>query len=263
MKNDIITKINGKEFLYEDIDEAIKLMKGKENETVDIEIKREGVENFTVTLTKAKITIESVTSNQISDNIIYLRISRFDLNTYDTFINELNKYTVDENTNLILDLRDNPGGTVTTAVAIADLFIDKGIIITEKYRNKKDIKEEATDGHIKLDYPVVLLTNSSSASASEILAGALKDHKKAFIIGEKTFGKGLINQAFKIDNNSSIVLSIAEYHTPNGTSIHGVGIEPDMNVVLDVNKSVSMLEPEEDIQLIKAIEYINSEIIEE
>ena len=257
IKNDIITKVNGQEFLYSDVDKAVEIMKGKEGETVDLEIKREGVENFTVTLTKAEIIYQSVTSEEIDEDTVYLRISRFDVNTYKDFLGELNKYEPDENTNLIIDLRDNPGGTVLTSVAIADLFIDKGIIITEKYRNKKDVKEEATDGHINVKYPVTVLTNSSSASASEILAGALKDHKKAFLIGEKTFGKGLINQQFKIDSESSIVLSVAEYLTPNGTSIHKVGIEPDMEVKMDLKKSIMTLEKEEDIQLQKAIERIN------
>jgi len=258
LKNDIITKINGKEYMYEDVEEAVKLMKGKEGETVELEIKREGVENFAVTLTKAEIAYQSVNSKELAENTVYVRISRFDLNTYDDFVNELGRYSVDENTNLVIDLRDNPGGTVHTAVAIADLFIDKGVIITEKYRNKKDITEKAQDGHINVKYPVTVLTNESSASASEILAGALKDHKKAYLIGEKTFGKGLINQQFKIDSSSSIVLSIAEYLTPEGTKIHGVGIEPDMIVPFDVNKSVLSLEFEEDVQLQKAIEYINS-----
>ena len=263
-KDDIIVKINGKEYAYTDIDAAIKEMKGEEGESVELEIKREGEENFTLTLTKSEIEYQSVASRQIEEDIVYLRISRFDMNTYDDFVEELNKYSPDENTYLIVDLRDNPGGTVHTSVAIADLFIDKGTIITEKYRNKKPVIEEATDGHVNVKYPIILLTNGSSASASEILAGALKDHEKAYLIGEKTFGKGVINQQFKVDSNNSIVLSVAEYLTPNGTSIHGVGIEPDMEVKADFNKSVLTLEYEEDNQLKAALEYINTlKLVEE
>lgn len=266
IKNDVITKVNGTEFMYEDIDEAIRLMKGKEGETVDLEIKREGVPNFLVTLTKSEITYKSVASEQLYENIIYTRISRFDLNTYDDFVEELNQYVIDENTNLIIDLRDNPGGTVISAVEIADLFLDNEVIVKENYRTKKDIVEKAKDGHIKIKYPIILLTNSSSASASEILSGALKDNGKAILIGEKTFGKGLINQQFELDSKSSIVLSVAEYETPNGTKIHGVGISPDIEVLFDYQKSILTLEKEDDIQLQRAIEYIKentSESIEE
>ncbi len=257
IKNDIITKVNGTEFMYEDVDEAVRLMKGKEGETVDLEIKRDGVPNFSVTLTKSQINYKSVETNQLEENIIYARISRFDLNTYDDFIEELNQYQIDENTNLIIDLRDNPGGTVVSAVEIADLFLDDEVIVKENYRTKKDIVEKAKDGHIKIKYPIILLTNSSSASASEILSGALKDNGKAVLIGEKTFGKGLINQQFELDSKSSIVLSVAEYETPNGTKIHGVGISPDVEVLFEYEKSILTLEKEDDIQLQKAIEYIN------
>lgn len=257
MKNDVITKVNGTEFMYEDVDEAVRLMKGKEGETVELEIKREGTQNFPVTLTKSEITYKSVESEKLYENIIYTRISRFDLNTYDDFIEELNQYVIDENTNLIIDLRDNPGGTVVSAVEIADLFLDDEVIVKENYRTKKDIVEKAKDGHIKIKYPIILLTNSSSASASEILSGALKDNGKAILIGEKTFGKGLINQQFELDQKSSIVLSVAEYETPNGTKIHGVGISPDIEVLFDYKKSILTLEKEDDIQLQRAIEYIN------
>ena len=131
------------------------------------------------------------------------------------------------------------------------------VIVKENYRTKKDIVEKAKDGHIKIKYPIILLTNSSSASASEILSGALKDNGKAILIGEKTFGKGLINQQFELDQKSSIVLSVAEYETPNGTKIHGVGISPDIEVLFDYKKSILTLEKEDDIQLQRAIEYIN------
>lgn len=260
IKNDIITKVNGTEYLYEDVDEAVKLMKGKEGETVTVEIKRQGSENFECTLTKSKIIYQSVTSELLEENILYTRVSRFDLNTYEDYVKELEKYEINENTNLILDLRDNPGGAVIAATSIADLFLDEGVIITEKYRNKKDIVERSADGHIQIRYPIIILTNSSSASASEILAGALKDHKKAIIIGENTFGKGLINQRFKIDSESSLVLSVAEYLTPNGTKIHGVGIAPDIEVKLDYNRSILTLERENDTQLQSALEYIRQSL---
>lgn len=263
MKNDIIYKVNGNIYSYEEIDKAISLMKGKEGETVTLEIKREGSNNFTCTLTKSKIIYQSVVSSMLTENILYLRISRFDVNTYDAFKEELYKHPFTSETNLIIDLRDNPGGTVVTSVNIADLFLDKGVIITEKYKNRKDIVEKASKGCIDIKYPIVILTNNSTASASEILAGSLKDHKKAITIGEKTYGKGLINRYFKIDNKSSIVLSVAEYLTPSGKSIHKSGISPDIEVISNINKSVLTMEYEEDNQLQAAVEYINSQLITE
>jgi len=155
-----------------------------------------------------------------------------------------------------LDVRDNPGGTVNTAVSIADLFLDEGVIITEKYKNQKDVTEKSDEAYIKVKYPIIMLTNSSSASASEILAGSLKDREKAILIGEKTYGKGLINQRFEIDSKNSIVLSVAEYLTPNGTKIHGVGIEPHKEVISEHTGSILTLEKEDDIQLNAALEYI-------
>lgn len=256
MKNDIITKVNGTAYSYAEVDKAIELMKGKPGEEVNLEIKRGNDEIFNVTLKKAEIVYKSVTAEKLEDNIVYVRISRFDLNTFDDFVKELSALEITEETELILDLRDNPGGTVVSAVAIADLFIDEGVIVTEDYKNKKDIVEKATDGHIKMSYPFVILTNESSASASEIVSGALKDHKKAVLIGEKTFGKGLINQAFPLDNESSIVLSVAQYETPDGTKIHGVGISPDVEIPFDYQKSILTLDKKDDIQLIGAIEYI-------
>ncbi|MBE7020737.1 MAG: S41 family peptidase [Ruminococcaceae bacterium] len=256
MKNDIITKVNGTAYSYAEVDKAIELMKGKPGEEVNLEIKRGNDEIFNVNLKKAEIVYKSVTAEKLEDNIVYVRISRFDLNTFDDFVKELSALEITEETELILDLRDNPGGTVVSAVAIADLFIDEGVIVTEDYKNKKDIVEKATDGHIKMSYPFVILTNESSASASEIVSGALKDHKKAVLIGEKTFGKGLINQAFPLDNESSIVLSVAQYETPDGTKIHGVGISPDVEIPFDYQKSILTLDKKDDIQLIGAIEYI-------
>lgn len=256
IKGDIITKVNGNAYSYSDVDKAIELMKGKAGEEVTLEIQRGSEEIFSVTLKKAEIIYKSVSSEKLDDNIVYTRISRFDLNTFDDFVKSLSDIEIDENTELILDLRDNPGGTVISAVAIADLFIDEGIIVTEDYKNKKDIVEKATDGHIKMSYPFVILTNESSASASEIVSGALKDHEKAVLIGEKTFGKGLINQAFSLDSKSSIVLSVAQYETPKGTKIHGIGIEPDIEVPFDYQKSILTLEKEDDIQLNEALKYI-------
>jgi len=257
--NDIITKVEGKEYGYENIDEAVSIMRGKPGEKVKLEILRNNTETLSFEVEKRQIEIASVTSRKLEENIILIRVSRFDITTSDDFEKELEKYDINENTNLILDLRDNPGGVVISALAIADMFVDEGILLTEKYKNADDDVIEATEDKLDIKYPIAILGNGNSASASEILTGAIKDHKAGILIGETTYGKGILNQQFSIDGKSSLVLSIGEYTTPSGESIHEKGITPDYEVLLPDElkaKSSSDLTYEEDVQLKSAVQFI-------
>lgn len=257
--DDVLSKVNGKEYMYENVDEAVSVIRGKSGETVTLEIIRNGTETLTFEVEKREIEVASVSSEKIGANIIHLRISRFDLTTADDLMKELEKYSTDENTGIILDLRDNPGGVVISALEIADAFISEGILLTEKYKNAEDEVTSATEDKLNVKYPIAVLANKYSASASEILTGALKDNGVAVLIGETTYGKGILNQKFSIDGSSSIVLSIGEYTTPSGESIHEKGIAPDYEVLLPEalqRKPASDLTSEEDIQLKKAVEYI-------
>ena len=256
---DILYKINGKEYNYDSIDEAVGIMRGHKGEKVNLELIREGSDNIVVDVVRGEIEIASVTSEKIEDDIICLRISRFDVTTGDDFIEKFKELKTDKNTKVILDLRDNPGGVVTSALTIADYFIDSGILMTEKYKNEDDVVNKADSEAADISYPIVMLANGNSASASEIVTGALKDNKKAVLIGETTYGKGILNQKFPLPDKSALVLSIGEYTTPDGTSIHKKGIAPDIEVELPEEyrkMSISELEYEQDTQLQKAVEYL-------
>lgn len=257
--NDILTKVEGKEYQYDNIDEAVSIMRGLPGEKVTIEVLRDNSETLSFEIEKRKIEIASVTSEKAGDNIINIRISRFDMTTADDFKKELEKYELNEETGLILDLRDNPGGVVVSALEIADMFVDNGILLTEKYKNADDEVIKADKDKLNIKYPIVILGNGNSASASEIVTGAIKDHKAGVLIGETTYGKGILNQQFSIDGKSSLVLSIGEYTTPSGESIHEKGIAPDYEVLIPEslrNKSVTDLTPGEDVQLKKAVQFI-------
>lgn len=258
MAEDILYKVNGVEYKYENVDEAVSVIKGKPGDKVQLEIIR-GVKTLSFEVEKRKIEVASVTSKKVSDNIILLRISRFDLTTAADFVAELDKYELTKETGLILDLRDNPGGVVTAALDIADMFISEGRILTEKFKNHDDIVTDADSFKLDIKYPIAVLVNSNSASASEILTGALKDTKVAKLFGEKTYGKGVLNQKFAIDSKSSLVLSVGEYTTPSGVSIHKIGIKPDFEISLPDElyyKPIADLTYEEDLQLQKAADYL-------
>ncbi len=255
---DILHKVDGKEYMYENVDEAVSKIRGKSGDKVILEIIRDA-ETLTFEVEKREIDVASVTSKKLDNNIVYLKVSRFDLTTADDLKAELEKYEINDKTGVILDLRDNPGGVVISALEIADMFISEGILLTEKYKNSKDVVTDSTKDALNIKYPIAILANKYSASASEILTGALKDNGVALLIGETTYGKGILNQKFNIDDKSSLVLSIGEYTTPSGESIHEKGITPDYEVLLPENlrhKLSSDLAAEEDIQLKKAVELI-------
>ena len=258
LPGDILFKIEGKQYMYDESDTAVDIIRGKKGEPVEIEIKRDGVENFTLSIERDVIEVESVVAKRLNDKTCYIRISHFDVTTYDDFLEKVEELKMDENTNLILDLRDNPGGVVTSATGIADSFIKDGKILTIRYKSGKEEITNADEKRLDIKYPVAVLVNQNSASASELLSGALKDTGNGYLIGEKTYGKGVVNQKFPLYGKKALVLTVAEYLTPNGTCIHEKGIEPDLKVSIDksIRKSSSELTEEEDTQLQKAQQYI-------
>lgn len=262
---DIIHKINDSEFMYENIDEAVQIMRGKPGETVTLEIIRENSENLILEIEKRQINIPSVTSKLMTNGTVYVRINRFDVTTDEDMAEELKKYSLTDETGFILDLRDNPGGVVDSALNIADMFIEEGILSTEKFKNGEDIVNKAEKESLDIKYPIALLINNNSASASEIVTGALRDHKKATVIGETSYGKGVLNQKFPVSSKTAIVLSIGEYTTPNGESIHEKGITPEIEIKTPEELkyiSVSDLDYSEDVQLQAAVKHLSGEVNE-
>ena len=253
---DKIIKVNSKDYRGENLSQAVEAMKGKEDTKVDLQIlkKDEGVK--TLTLVRKKISLDTVISQKLEGNLAYIGIQQFSDHTAEEFSNHVKK-VVDENTKgLILDLRGNPGGVMDGATEIADQLLGKGLIVSAKDREGKIVDKVESDEKA-LDLPMVVLMNKGSASASEILAGALKDHKRATLVGDQSYGKGVIQIVKTFPGGDGIKLTVAEYFTPNGVSIDKKGIAPDVKVDLDPNaKGIGLNFYKEDKQLQKAVDLL-------
>ncbi len=228
---DIILKINDKSTLDMTLDEAVNLMRGKPGTKITLTIFRKGLAKpFTVTITRAIIKVKSVYAKHIIDNdILYLRITNFDKKV----VHDVKKYLKENKKikGIVIDLRNNPGGLLDQAVGLSDLFIDHGVIVSQKGRipSENRVYKAHRAGTIR-DIPLVVLVNGGSASASEIVSGALQDHHRAIIAGEKTFGKGSVQVILPIDKDEAIKLTIARYYLPSGRTIQAKGITPDVIV---------------------------------
>ena len=257
-KDDIILKINGKDYNASQMNDAVKVMKGKPNTDVKLTIAR--MENktskiFDVNITRRMISLTTVNSQKIGD-IGYINITQFDRKTDKEFIEQYENLKKQNVKSIVLDLRNNPGGLLDSTVKIADYLLPKGVIVKTVDKNKKeDIqKSDASEQNL----PMVVLVNGSSASASEILTGALKDYKKATIVGEKTFGKGIVQTIIPMDKGEGLKLTISEYFSPNGNKIHKQGVKPDVEIKLDEKaKGIGVEFMKEDNQLQKALEILN------
>lgn len=256
LPGDIITKINDVEYTGDKLEEASNKIRGEEGTKVKLEIYRNG-ETKEFEITRKKVVISHITTKVLEDNIGYIAISDFDgdcANEFKTKYKELEKKGI---TKLIIDIRNNGGGIVDKSLEIANTMIEKGstLLITKDKKNNEDITK-ATENPI-INMPVVVLTNEYSASASEILAGALKDNNKATLVGTKTYGKGIIQELNKLSDGSGLKVTVSEYYTPNHTAINKIGITPDVEVELsDETKKQLNLEEKDDNQLQKAIEIL-------
>ncbi len=235
---DVIIKIDGKSTKNISIREAIEMLRGKTHTEVTITVVHEGEsEPVDITIERAKIHLNSTRGTRIVDEeakIGYVAITSFQDNTTDDLdvaVKELEEQGMES---LILDLRFNPGGLLNIAVDMADKFIKKGLIVSTKGRHKSQHHEyKAHRSKTYKNFPLIILVNNGSASASEIVAGAVKDHKRGLLLGTKTFGKGSVQSLIPIKNKkSALKLTTAKYYTPSGAMIHGVGIEPDIKVNL-------------------------------
>lgn len=251
---DIIKKVDDTEFTGEDFEKVSTYIKGKEGTKVKIEIERNG-ENLTFEVERKKIDLYPIKSEILQNNIGYIKVSSFDDDCAKEFkqtYNELNKSN--KLKGLIIDLRNNGGGIVDEALDMADLILDKDKIelISTNKNGEEEIKKSKSNPVINV--PIVVLVNGNTASASEIFAAALKENGKATIIGEKTYGKGVIQELISLRDGSGIKVTIEEYLTPNRNKINKVGITPDKEVTLpDTVTSIYNIEKTEDTQLQEAI----------
>lgn len=253
---DIITKINDISYTGEQMNEASNKIKGENGSKVKLEILR-GDQTLTFEIERREIKVNHVESKVLENNIGYLLLTTFDDGCSEEFEEKLKELKKQNIQSLIIDLRNNGGGIVQEATDIADLFVDKGkdLLITTDKNNKEEITKAKKDKLI--DVPVIILTNENTASASEILAGALKDHQVAKTVGTKTYGKGVIQELLTLSDGSGIKITTNEYYTPNRGKINKVGIEPDETVELPEEYKNKLEIPEDqDTQLQKAIEML-------
>jgi len=229
---DIILKINDESTLNMTIDEAVSIMRGKVGAPIDITIVREGENKpLPIHIVRGIITIQSVYTKTIGDNIQYIRVTSFDKKVTSD-VSKAIKKSKGKTKGIILDLRNNPGGLLDEAVGLVDIFVSDGKIVSQKGRKKSDEQTyKAKTSTTLTDAPLVVLVNGGSASASEIVSGALQDHKRGVVVGQKTFGKGSVQVVLPVTEKEAIKLTIARYYLPSGRTIQAVGVEPDIEVL--------------------------------
>ena len=230
---DLIIRMDGKTITGLSLTESTERMRGEPGSKITLTILRESEPDpFDVEITRAVVRLSSIKRKRLSDSIGYIRVTQFQIATSENFRKELKQLRDSDGfEGLILDLRNNPGGLLTSAVSISDAFIDEGVIVSTKGRESSNDQEyRATPSDLLEGKPVVVLINGGSASASEIVAGALQDHNRALILGTDSFGKGSVQTVLTIAEKEAIKLTTARYYTPSGNSIQAAGITPDVLV---------------------------------
>lgn len=231
---DYITNIDGETIIGMTLNEAVDKMRGKPGTKVKLTIRRVDEKPFDVTLKREEIKTQSVKSEIKDKDVLYIRLGSFSEDVaadIDKAYNKAMKETKNELKGVVLDVRNNPGGLLDQAVAVSSLFLDKGEIVSTRARNEDEtLRYTAKGKDITNGLPIVVLINNGSASASEIVAGALQDHKRAVVIGEKSFGKGSVQTVIPLGNYGAMRITTARYYTPSGRSIQATGIEPDVVV---------------------------------
>lgn len=253
LPGDLIITINGEDIAGQDITTVVGKVRGPAGSQVTLEIQREGRDaNFTVTITRATIDLVSVESRMLTDNIGYLKINSFGEKTPTEMHIQLTELMAQNPTGLILDLRGNPGGYLQTAVYVVSQFIPEGVVLIERFGDGTERKFEAENGGLATQIPLVVLIDKGSASASEIVAGAIKDRERGQLVGETSFGKGSVQVVRTLSNDGGVRVTVARWLTPNGKWIHQQGIAPDVAVERTEEDRAAQRDP----QLEKALEIL-------
>ena len=261
LPGDKIVRINGYEVFGDGINEAIRMMRGEAGTEVVVTIYRESNGNtFDVPIIRDVIEVETVRSDVLANNIGYIRISQFDRVTYEQFVSAYERL-LDQNINgLILDLRNNPGGLLDVVNNITNMLVPEGIITYTEDAQGRRVYVPSDERYIEI--PLIVLVNGNSASASEVLSGAVLDTGVGELLGTTTFGKGLVQNIFPLRDGSAVKVTVQRYYTPSGRSIHGEGITPNHYVEMDVEltNNLMRISQEEDVQLQEAISIMNGMI---
>lgn len=254
---DQLVKVNGEDITDKELSEVVKMIKTSESDTVTLTILREGESDYReVEVTLDTVEAPMVEHEMLDNKIGYITINQFAETTasqYETALEDLNNQGMER---LIVDVRDNPGGLLTSVCDVLDSMLPEELLVYTEDKNGKKSEYNAT-GTDQFDKPMVILVNGNSASAAEIFSGALQDYKVAKLVGTTTFGKGIVQQIFNLSDGSAVKMTISKYYTPSGRCIHGTGLEPDIEVDLpDELKNQVSIDKSEDTQLQKAIETV-------
>ena len=259
LPGDVIYRVDDEEVTGEDLTKVVSKVKGAEGTTIPISVAREGESDYlTFDVERRMIEISTVTHKLLDGNIGYISVTSFDDVTVNQFLAALDDLENQGETALIIDLRNNGGGLVSSACSMLDRLLPEGLIVytEDKYGNRE---EYSCDGTNPLEVPLVVLVDGNSASASEIMSGAVKDYGIGTLVGTTTYGKGIVQRIMQLTDNSAVKLTVSKYYTPKGNNIHKIGIEPDVEVEFDAQAYV---EDGTDNQLNKAMEVLQEKMAE-
>ena len=261
LPGDILYAVEGQEATGQDLTKLVSEIKGEEGTSVRLTMVREGETDYLdFDVKRQRVEVPTVAWEMLEDQIGYIAVSEFDIVTSEQFSSALEELEADGMKGLIIDLRDNGGGVVRAVTETADRMLPEGLIVytEDKYGNRSEARSDAE--HF-FDLPLAVLVNGNSASASEIFAGAIKDYQVGSIVGTRTYGKGIVQQPFQLEDGTAIKLTISKYYTPKGNDIHGKGIEPDVEVELDeALRGKAVITHEEDNQLQTAMDVVREKI---
>ena len=258
-KEDILIKVEDEEVTGVDLNEVVAKIKGEEGTTVNVTVLR-GEQEISMDVTRAWIEVPTIEYEMLDDKIGYISVSEFDEVTVEQFNTAVTSLEKQNMKGLVIDLRDNPGGLVDSAVSMLDRILPKGLLVYTEDKNGTREEEFAKD-NTQLQVPLVLLMNGNSASASEIFAGAVKDFGKGKVVGTQSYGKGIVQIVAYVNDGSGIKFTVSQYFTPKGNAVHELGITPDVVVELDEKlKTLSEIPKNQDNQLQEAIKVLKEEI---
>lgn len=258
LAGDVIIGVDGENMEGKQLSDVAAKIRGEEGTEVTLTVRRAGeAEPLDATMERVTVEVESVACRMLTEEIGYISISGFKANTYEQFEECLNELEQKGMQGLILDLRNNPGGLVRSVYQVGDALLPEGTMVytLDKKGNREDLKCDAE----YLDIPLVLLVNENSASAAEILAGAVKDTGRGTLVGTQTFGKGLVQRLFTLPDGSGLNITVQKYYTPSGTSIHGIGIAPDVEAAAE-SATLTEIPTEEDTQLQKGLQVMREKL---
>ena len=257
LPGDVLYKIDGKAVTGEDLTKVVSMIKGEEHTTMQITVAREGENGYLdLEVERRIVEVQTVEAEMLEDGVGYIAITSFDDVTTEQFLSAMDELEAQGMKALVIDLRNNGGGLVSSVCAILDRLLPEGLIVytEDKYGVRE---EEHSDAEHYFDKPMAVLINGHSASASEIFAGAVKDYGVGTLVGTTTFGKGIVQKIYPLSDGTALKLTVSKYYTPNGSNIHGIGIEPDVEVELNAGLEYEVSVPkEEDNQLQKALDIL-------